>query len=88
MSFNIAGAAPSELALVLDDAFEIMARSGLHCAPAAHRTLGTFPTGTVRFGFGWFNTSAEVQRALAALRAIATWAVERVDPSLVKQWTA
>ncbi|MBI2817976.1 MAG: aminotransferase class V-fold PLP-dependent enzyme [Acidobacteria bacterium] len=76
VSFNLTGAMPSEVALVLDRSFGIMARSGLHCAPSAHRTLGTFPTGTVRFSFGWFNTSAEVETALSALREIAVWAEE------------
>ena len=74
VSFNVAGAMPSEVGLILDQSFGIMARTGLHCAPSAHRTLGTFPTGTVRFSFGWFNTSAEVGLALEALREIAVWA--------------
>jgi selenocysteine lyase/cysteine desulfurase len=86
VSFNVAGAMPSEVALILDESFAIMARSGLHCAPAAHRTLGTFPTGTVRFSFGWFNTSAEVQRALEALREVASWAKEGKE--VAKPWTA
>jgi cysteine desulfurase family protein len=73
VSFNLAGASPSEVGLLLDEAFAIMARTGLHCAPAAHRTLGTFPDGTVRFGFGWFNTTAEVDAAVDALRQIAAW---------------
>jgi cysteine desulfurase family protein len=74
VSFNVAGATPSEAGLILDESFGIMARTGLHCAPAAHRTLGTFPTGTVRFSFGWFNTAAEVEAALKALKKIAMWA--------------
>jgi selenocysteine lyase/cysteine desulfurase len=74
VSFNVAGVVCSEVASIVDESFEIMARSGLHCAPSAHRTLGTFPTGTVRFGFGWFNTAAEVDAGLAALREIAAWA--------------
>ena len=74
VSFNVAGAASSEAGLILDDSFGIMARAGLHCAPAAHRTLGTFPMGTVRFSFGWFNTGSEVEAALRALRKITAWA--------------
>lgn len=74
VSFNIAGATPSEVGLILDESFGIMARTGLHCAPSAHRTLGTFPAGTVRFGFGWFNTPAEVEVAVEALREMAVWA--------------
>jgi selenocysteine lyase/cysteine desulfurase len=52
---------------MLDQAFGIMTRIGLHCAPAAHRTLGTYPDGTVRFGFSYFNTLAEVGQAITAL---------------------
>jgi len=74
VSFNVAGATPSEIGLILDDSFGIMARTGLHCAPAAHRTLSTFPMGAVRFSFGWFNTADEVEEALRALRKIAVWA--------------
>jgi cysteine desulfurase family protein len=73
VSFNLKDALPSEVGLILDQSFGIMARTGLHCAPAAHRTLGTFPTGTVRFGFGWFNTPAEVETAVAALHEIGAW---------------
>ena len=90
-SFNIEGAVPSEVGLILDRSFGIMARTGLHCAPSAHRTLGTFPTGTVRFSFGWFNTPAEVEQGLNALREIAAWAAkESTAPhqEAVKTWTA
>ncbi len=62
---------PSEAALELDERFAIMSRPGLHCAPAAHRTIGTFPQGTVRFGFGFFNTEAEIDAALEAIRDLA-----------------
>ncbi|MFN8455194.1 MAG: aminotransferase class V-fold PLP-dependent enzyme [Anaerolineae bacterium] len=67
LSFNITGMSPSKVGLILDQAFGIMARIGLHCAPAAHRTLGTYPEGTVRFGFSYFNTRAEVDQAIEAL---------------------
>jgi cysteine desulfurase / selenocysteine lyase len=86
VSFNVARAMPSEVTLILDESFEIMARGGLHCAPAAHRTLGTFPAGTLRFSFGWFNTSAEVQVALEALREVASWAAEGRE--VPDTWTA
>lgn len=91
VSFNIQGAVPSEVGLILDQSFGIMARTGLHCAPSAHRTLGTFPTGTVRFSFGCFNTPAEVEKALEALRQIATWAAKEATvpyQEAVKTWTA
>ncbi len=74
VSFNIQGAIPSEVSAILDQSFEIMSRPGLHCAPGAHRTLGTFPVGTVRFSFGWFNSVDEVDTALGALKDIAVWA--------------
>lgn len=60
----------SQVAYELDDTYHIMTRVGLHCAPSAHKTLGTYPTGTIRFSFGWWNTEDEVERALNALRRI------------------
>jgi len=70
VSFNIAGLSPSEAALEFDERFRILCRPGLHCAPAAHRTLGTFPQGTIRFGFGYFNTEREISLALEAIRSL------------------
>ncbi len=72
LSFNVKGLAPSEVGLRLDERYEIMSRVGLHCAPAAHRTIGTFPVGTVRFGLSYFNTLEEVDAALAAVREMST----------------
>ena len=71
VSFNIAGVSPSTAALELDERFRIMCRPGLHCAPAAHRTIGTFPQGTIRFGFGYFNREEEIFMALKAIRSLA-----------------
>ena len=71
ISFNIAGQLPSDVGLRLDQEFGILCRVGLHCAPAAHKTIGTFPTGTVRFGLSYFNTLQEVEQAVAAVAAIA-----------------
>jgi selenocysteine lyase/cysteine desulfurase len=71
VSFNVAGLKPSEVGLRLDEEYDIMSRVGLHCAPAAHRTLGTFPTGTVRFGLSALNTLDQVDRATQAVRDIA-----------------
>ncbi|MBN1180361.1 MAG: aminotransferase class V-fold PLP-dependent enzyme [Anaerolineae bacterium] len=71
VSFNIEGMAPSEAGLRLDDEHSIMCRVGLHCAPAAHKTLGTFPTGTVRFGLGAMNTAADVEVAVKAVARLA-----------------
>jgi cysteine desulfurase/selenocysteine lyase len=72
VSFNVEGLAPSEVGLRLDEEYDIMGRVGLHCAPAAHRTIGTFPVGTVRFGLSFFNTVEEVDEALMAVRSVAT----------------
>jgi len=71
VSFNIEGLEPSEVGLRLDEEYGIMCRVGLHCAPAAHKTIGTFPAGTVRFGLGYFNTMEEVERAIKAVEEVA-----------------
>ena len=71
VSFNIEKMEPSEAGLRLDDEYGIMCRVGLHCAPAAHKTLGTFPVGTVRFGLGAFNTLDEIETALQAVHQLA-----------------
>jgi len=64
--------APQELAAVLDDSFSIETRAGLHCAPGAHRSLGTFTSGgTLRLSPGAFTTNAEIDAAISALREIA-----------------
>ncbi len=57
----------AEVAHGLGARFGVQTRVGLHCAPAAHKTLSTFPTGTIRFSFGWANTQGDVARALDAL---------------------
>lgn len=78
VSFDLSGASASEVAQILDESFGILARAGLHCAPSAHRTAGTFPAGTVRFAFGWFNTADEIRTATTALAEVAGWAVRKV----------
>ena len=67
VSLNLEGWSPSDLARSLERDFGILTRAGLHCAPRAHRTIGTFPRGAVRFSFGFFNTPAEIDAALEAL---------------------
>ena len=57
-------------AFELEMDYGILTRCGLHCAPSAHRTLNTFPRGTVRFSLGFSSTEADVDAALAAIRAI------------------
>jgi selenocysteine lyase/cysteine desulfurase len=67
VSFNIANMDPAAIALELDERFKIMSRSGIHCAPSAHKTIGTYPMGTVRFSFSYFNTQEQVAKAVEAL---------------------
>jgi selenocysteine lyase/cysteine desulfurase len=71
ISFNIEGYEPGEIGAILDQAFDIKVRSGLHCAPEAHKTLGTFPKGTVRLSPGYFNTIEEIEQAIQAIKKIA-----------------
>jgi cysteine desulfurase/selenocysteine lyase len=70
VSFNLEGWEPQDAAAALDSAFDIQCRAGLHCAPLAHRTLGTFPSGTLRFSPGFFNTEAEIDTALSAVQQL------------------
>jgi cysteine desulfurase/selenocysteine lyase len=70
LSFNLVRLSPSDVALRLEKEFGILCRPGLHCAPAAHRTLGTFPKGTVRFGLSVFNTEADIEAAIQAVSQI------------------
>ena len=71
VSFAVAGMDPAAVGLGLDERHDVMCRVGLHCAPQAHRTIGTFPHGTVRFGLGIFNTAAEVDTVLCAVARLA-----------------
>ena len=70
VSFTIKCKKVSEVGFRLDDEFEIMARVGLHCAPAAHRTIGSFPEGTVRFSPGIFTTTENVKQTLKAVQKV------------------
>ena len=72
VSLWVEGYAPHEFAGILDDQFRIQVRSGLHCAPLAHRALGTLEQGgTVRFSVGPFNTPQQIEVTLRAVREIA-----------------
>jgi len=57
-------------AFALEEEAGVMTRVGLHCAPMAHKAIGTFPRGTVRFAFSAFNTKEEIDTAMAALQRI------------------
>jgi len=71
LSITLDGWEPHDLAAVLESAFGLAVRAGLHCAPWAHRTLGTAPAGTVRLSAGPSTTEDQVDQAAAALEAVA-----------------
>jgi cysteine desulfurase family protein len=70
VSINIKNMLPSELSQLLDQQYGIMTRSGLHCSPLAHKTIGSFPLGTVRFSIGAFNTEEDINYAINAVKEI------------------
>ncbi|MBU5301815.1 aminotransferase class V-fold PLP-dependent enzyme [Clostridium sporogenes] len=70
ISINSSKIDNSELGFLLDSEFGIMVRTGLHCAPLAHKTIGSFPQGTLRFSFGAFNDIKDINYALYALNSI------------------
>jgi cysteine desulfurase family protein len=72
ISFNIEGYEPTEIGIILDQAFDIKVRTGLHCAPSVHRLIGTFPHGTVRLSPGYFNTEEEMDMVINAIEKIAS----------------
>ena len=70
-SVNIRGMDNAKLARDLSDIYGIETRPGLHCAPLAHRTLGTFPEGALRISPGYFNTADDINLAVSALTELA-----------------
>lgn len=72
LSFTIEGKTVSEIGYHLDEDYEILCRVGLHCAPAAHHSLGTFPSGTVRLSLGPTTTHAQIDQTIRAVERIAT----------------
>ncbi len=70
LSFRAEALPAAEIGGILDQAFDIAIRPGLHCAPYVHRALGTFPDGTVRVSPGPFNTAADIHALADALREI------------------
>jgi len=71
VSITIDNRTVSDIGLRLDDEFSILTRVGLHCAPAAHRTLGTLPQGTVRLSPGIFTTQDDIDQVLRAIAKVA-----------------
>jgi len=70
VSLDFSGKDNAAIAYALDADYGIMTRCGLHCAPAAHKTLDTYPRGTLRFSFGYFNTMDEVEYIAQSIKEI------------------
>jgi cysteine desulfurase family protein len=71
LAANVDGVHPQDVGSILDGDFGIAVRVGVHCAPLVHRDMGTIERGSVRFSLGAFTTAAEIDAAIAAMRAIA-----------------
>lgn len=70
VSFTIDGLNPGDVGYLLDEGFDIAVRTGLHCAPLAHQTLGSFPEGTVRVSPGYSTTMEDLEYFLESLRIL------------------
>ncbi|MQA88904.1 MAG: aminotransferase class V-fold PLP-dependent enzyme [Gemmatimonas sp.] len=66
----LAGRDPGELAMTLDRDYGIQTRAGLHCAPGAHRVLGTLQTGALRLSVGWATTAGEIEQTIDAFKQL------------------
>lgn len=71
VSFNLSGRDAAHVGFALDELYGIAVRVGLHCAPDAHKTLGSFPAGSVRASFGAFNAVEDAEGLVRALRELA-----------------
>lgn len=67
ISFNIKGVKPEDIGFELDDKYDIMVRTGLHCAPNAHELIGTKDIGTIRIGIGYFNSKEDIDKLIDSL---------------------
>jgi cysteine desulfurase family protein len=72
IAFTVEGRRVSEIGWRLDEEYGVLCRVGLHCAPAAHHTIGTFPEGAIRLAPGPFTNQADVKTALNAIQRIVT----------------
>ena len=74
--FNIKGLFANQVSQLLDSAYNIIVRSGLHCAPLMHKTLGTIPTGAVRISLGYSHTEKDIMSLTKAILNIADATVD------------
>lgn len=72
ISINIKDLDSGEVTFRLDREFGIATRSGIHCAPLAHKSIGTLKQGAVRFSLGYFTTKEEIDKAIKAIQIIAS----------------
>ena len=70
VSFTVTGKRVSEIGLRLDEEYGVLSRVGLHCAPEAHRTIGSFPEGTVRLAPAVFTTASHIQESIQAISKV------------------
>lgn len=68
ISFNIEGIDANEVGSILDEEFGVLVRSGFHCAPKAHESIGTYETGTIRISIGYFNTLEEIKYLIEKIK--------------------
>lgn len=71
ISITIENLDMGEASILLDERYGIMTRSGIHCAPISHQTIGTFPLGTIRLSIGYFNTPADISYTVQAITELA-----------------
>ena len=71
IAWDLAGTNSTEVAMILDQSFQICSRAGLHCAPLVHKALGTLNQGLVRFSLGYYNTEEEIAQTISAVKEIA-----------------
>lgn len=73
ISFNMKDFDTAEVSFMLDSDYGIKNRSGLHCAPLAHKTIGSFPTGTVRLSLSYFNNKSDIDYTINSLNKLSNW---------------
>lgn len=70
ISFNIKNFSPEEICYILENSFNIIVRSGLHCAPLIHKAIGSYPKGSVRVSWSYFTTEKEIDLFLESIKEI------------------
>jgi len=83
ISFNVNGFEAADVGVQLDVDHSIVTRTGLHCAPKIHETIGTGKAGTVRFSIGPFNNGQEIEKAIAGVQEIAQAGLKRVSANKI-----